>query len=82
MTIEGIFQEALRSHSFSQNTKQLQRIFVPGVRGGGNKFPHSGGLVASEENEKQIPSDQESELAKTLVACARNDRWETFSAVC
>ena len=56
MTIEGIFQEALRSHSFSQNTKQLQRIFVPGVRGGGSKLAHSGGLVASKEGAGLKPS--------------------------
>jgi len=51
-----VFQIPVRSHSFSQNTKQLQRAFVPRCAGGGGKFPHSCGLVASKEDAGLKPS--------------------------
>src|SRR5216683_2337329 len=51
-----VFQIPVRSHSFSQNTKQLQRTFVPRRAGGGSKLGHSCGLVASKEGAGLKPS--------------------------
>ena len=59
MTIDVIFQEALRSHSFSP-TQQIQIVAAhfrsPACGAGGSKLGHSCGPVASKEDAGLKPS--------------------------